>query len=87
MTSVDHLDLNLLRVFQAIVEERSLTKAAQLLDLTQPGAPMKWKFSPYPASSSQGEACCDVVNRGAAYANGKVYFRKEVRRGRPRKAK
>jgi PQQ-dependent dehydrogenase (methanol/ethanol family) len=44
------------------------------LDLTQPGAPIKWKFSPYPSSSSQGEACCDVVNRGAAYANGKVYF-------------
>ena len=44
------------------------------LDLTQPGAPIKWKFSPNPASSSQGEACCDVVNRGAAYANGRIYF-------------
>jgi PQQ-dependent dehydrogenase (methanol/ethanol family) len=44
------------------------------LDLTQPGAPMKWKFSPGPASSSQGEACCDVVNRGVAYANGRIFF-------------
>jgi PQQ-dependent dehydrogenase (methanol/ethanol family) len=44
------------------------------LDLTQPGAPIKWKFSPYPSSSSQGEACCDVVNRGAVYAYGRVYF-------------
>ncbi|HSU43924.1 MAG TPA: methanol/ethanol family PQQ-dependent dehydrogenase [Casimicrobiaceae bacterium] len=44
------------------------------LDLTQPGAPMKWKFSPYPSSSSQGEACCDVVNRGVVYANGRIYF-------------
>ena len=44
------------------------------LDLTQPGAPIKWKFSPYPASSSQGEACCDVVNRGVVYANGRIYF-------------
>ena len=44
------------------------------LDLTQPGAPIKWKFSPYPASSSQGEACCDVVNRGAVYAYGRVFF-------------
>jgi lanthanide-dependent methanol dehydrogenase len=44
------------------------------LDLTQPGAPMKWKFSPYPSSSAQGEACCDVVNRGATYANGSLYF-------------
>ncbi|HWD35870.1 MAG TPA: PQQ-binding-like beta-propeller repeat protein, partial [Casimicrobiaceae bacterium] len=44
------------------------------LDLTKPGAPMKWKFAPYPSSSSQGEACCDVVNRGAAYADGRVFF-------------
>jgi lanthanide-dependent methanol dehydrogenase len=44
------------------------------LDLTQPGAPIKWKFSPYPSSSSQGEACCDVVNRGVVYANGRIYF-------------
>jgi len=36
------------------------------LDLTQPGAPIKWKFSPNPVSSSQGQACCDVVNRGVA---------------------
>jgi PQQ-dependent dehydrogenase (methanol/ethanol family) len=44
------------------------------LDLTKPGAPIKWKFSPYPSSSSQGEACCDVVNRGLAYADGRVFF-------------
>ena len=44
------------------------------LDLTQPGAPMKWKFTPNPSSSSQGEACCDVVNRGAAYSDGRIYF-------------
>jgi DNA-binding transcriptional LysR family regulator len=36
MTSLDHIDLNLLRVFQAIVEERSLTKAGQRLALSQP---------------------------------------------------
>ncbi|MCA3929313.1 LysR family transcriptional regulator, partial [Burkholderia sp.] len=36
MTSVDHIDLNLLRVFQAIVEERSLTKAGERLALSQP---------------------------------------------------
>jgi lanthanide-dependent methanol dehydrogenase len=44
------------------------------LDLTKPGAPMKWKYEPKPSSSAQGVACCDVVNRGAAYANGKIYF-------------
>ncbi|WP_322101542.1 LysR family transcriptional regulator [Paraburkholderia sp. J41] len=36
MTSIDHIDLNLLRVFQAIVEERSLTKAGERLALSQP---------------------------------------------------
>src|SRR5512133_1114964 len=41
------------------------------LDLTQPGAPVKWKFEPKPDSTAQGVACCDVVNRGAAYANGR----------------
>jgi len=44
------------------------------LDLTQPGAPVKWTFNPRPAAASQGVACCDVVNRGAAYADGKVVF-------------
>ncbi len=44
------------------------------LDLTQPGAPLKWKFSPAPAASAQGVACCDTVNRGAAYDNGKIFY-------------
>ena len=34
-------------------------------DLSKPGAPVKWMYNPKPVSSSQGEACCDVVNRGA----------------------
>ena len=42
------------------------------LDLTKPGAPAKWKYSPNPSPSSQGVACCDVVNRGVAFAGGKV---------------
>ncbi|MBG9387610.1 methanol/ethanol family PQQ-dependent dehydrogenase [Caenimonas aquaedulcis] len=44
------------------------------LDLTKPGAPLKWKFDPKPDASSQGVACCDLVNRGAAYADGRVFF-------------
>jgi PQQ-dependent dehydrogenase (methanol/ethanol family) len=44
------------------------------LDLTQPGAVLKWKFEPRPDPSSQGVACCDLVNRGAAYADGRVFF-------------
>ena len=44
------------------------------LDLTKPGAPTKWMFKPKPAAASQGVACCDVVNRGAVYDNGKIFF-------------
>jgi lanthanide-dependent methanol dehydrogenase len=44
------------------------------LDLTKPGAPMKWVYQPLPTPASQGVACCDVVNRGASYANGKIYY-------------
>jgi PQQ-dependent dehydrogenase (methanol/ethanol family) len=44
------------------------------LDLTKPGAPLKWKYSPQPAPASQGVACCDVVNRGGSVSNGKYIF-------------
>src|SRR5437899_5047197 len=44
------------------------------LDLTKPGAPTKWVYKPKPAAASQGVACCDTVNRGAAYADGKVFI-------------
>lgn len=44
------------------------------LDLTQPGAPLKWTYEPRPEPASQGVACCDVVNRGAAYADGRLFF-------------
>ncbi len=43
------------------------------LDLTRNGA-KKWTYHPQPLSESQGVACCDVVNRGAAYADGRVFF-------------
>ncbi|HEV7745202.1 MAG TPA: methanol/ethanol family PQQ-dependent dehydrogenase [Pyrinomonadaceae bacterium] len=44
------------------------------LDLTQPGAAVKWKYESNPASASQGVACCDVINRGAVYSEGKLFF-------------
>ena len=44
------------------------------LDLGQPGAPLKWKFEPKPESFAQGVACCDVVNRGLFYADGRLFF-------------
>jgi lanthanide-dependent methanol dehydrogenase len=44
------------------------------LDLTQPGAPVKWSYNPKPLGAAQGVACCDVVNRGMSFANGAVFF-------------
>lgn len=44
------------------------------LDLTKPGAPVKWKYAPNPTATAQGVACCDVVNRGASYYNGRIYY-------------
>jgi lanthanide-dependent methanol dehydrogenase len=44
------------------------------LDLTKPGAPAKWVYKPPVVAAAQGVACCDVVNRGAAWFDGKVFF-------------
>jgi PQQ-dependent dehydrogenase (methanol/ethanol family) len=44
------------------------------LDLAKPGAPLKWSFQPNPPPAAQGVACCDVVNRGGAYADGRFFF-------------
>jgi outer membrane protein assembly factor BamB len=35
---------------------------------------VKWQVKSMAASASQGEACCEGVNRGPTYANGTVYF-------------
>ena len=44
------------------------------IDLGKPGARLKWKFDPKADAGSQGVACCDVVNRGAAYADGRLFY-------------
>jgi PQQ-dependent dehydrogenase (methanol/ethanol family) len=44
------------------------------LDLTNPAGPVKWKYESNPSSSSQGVACCDVVNRGLVYSDNKIFF-------------
>jgi len=36
------------------------------LDLADAHAPAKWALAPPTVPASKGEACCDVVNRGAA---------------------
>lgn len=43
-------------------------------DLSAPGSPPKWTYEPPTLPAAQGVACCDVVNRGASYAEGRVYF-------------
>ncbi len=43
------------------------------LDLKNDGA-LKWKFNPHPSAAAKGVACCDVVNRGEAYADGKIFY-------------
>jgi PQQ-dependent dehydrogenase (methanol/ethanol family) len=44
------------------------------LDLTKPGGPMKWKYDPRPAAAAKGVACCDWVNRGGSYDDGKIFY-------------
>jgi len=44
------------------------------LDLTKPGLPLKWQYNPKPEAAAQGVACCDVVNRGAVFDDGKIFF-------------
>jgi PQQ-dependent dehydrogenase (methanol/ethanol family) len=34
----------------------------------------KWQYEPKPLSEAQGVACCDVVNRGPSFADGKIVF-------------
>ena len=33
-----------------------------------------WSYAPKPNPAAQGVACCDVVNRGLAYNNGKIFL-------------
>lgn len=47
---------------------------AYAIDLTKDGFPLKWKFRPENDSRATGKACCDVVNRGASFADGKLVY-------------
>ena len=44
------------------------------VDLTKPGGAMKWSYQPHPNPRAAGIACCDIVNRGAAYGGGKIVY-------------
>src|SRR5690242_3897174 len=43
-------------------------------DLTREGYPLKWKYRPDVNPASTGIACCDAINRGPAYADGKIVY-------------
>ena len=43
-------------------------------DLTREGYPLKWKYRPEVSPNALGVACCDSVNRGAFYADGKIIY-------------
>ena len=47
---------------------------AYALDLSKPGAPIKWRYEPHPDPIAIGKACCDAVNRGPTWADGKLVF-------------
>jgi PQQ-dependent dehydrogenase (methanol/ethanol family) len=43
-------------------------------DLTKEGYPLRWKYRPWVDPAAIGMACCDLVNRGAAFAGGRVVY-------------
>src|SRR5256886_15184918 len=43
-------------------------------DLTHPDYPLKWKYRPDVDPNAVGIACCDAVNRGAFYAEGRIGY-------------
>ena len=43
-------------------------------DLTTEGYPLRWKYRPDVSPNAIGVSCCDVVNRGAVYADGKIVY-------------
>ncbi|MBV9883214.1 MAG: PQQ-dependent dehydrogenase, methanol/ethanol family [Sphingomonadaceae bacterium] len=48
--------------------------AVTALDLSQPNHPVKWTYHAPVIPRAEGVACCDVVNRGASYADGRLFF-------------
>jgi PQQ-dependent dehydrogenase (methanol/ethanol family) len=44
------------------------------IDLTKPPGAVKFVYEPHPDPRAVGIACCDVVNRGASYADGKIVY-------------
>jgi lanthanide-dependent methanol dehydrogenase len=43
-------------------------------DLKQEGYPLRWKYRPAVSPNAIGTACCDTVNRGASFADGRIIY-------------
>lgn len=43
-------------------------------DLSKEGYPLRWKYRPDVSANAIGESCCDSVNRGAFFADGKIVY-------------
>jgi glucose dehydrogenase len=43
-------------------------------DLRKEGHPLRWKYRPDVSSNALGVACCDAVNRGAFYLDGRIVY-------------
>ncbi|MBV8088568.1 MAG: methanol/ethanol family PQQ-dependent dehydrogenase [Alphaproteobacteria bacterium] len=46
----------------------------QVFALDPTNGDLKWSYYPKPDPAAEGVACCDVVNRGLAYDNGKIFL-------------
>ena len=43
-------------------------------DLRKEGHPLRWKYRPDVSANALGVACCDAVNRGAFYVDGRIVY-------------
>ena len=43
-------------------------------DLRKEGYPLRWKYRPAVSPNAIGVSCCDTVNRGAFFADGKIIY-------------
>lgn len=46
----------------------------ELFALNATTGDLKWIYSPPTENAAKGVACCDLVNRGPAYSNGKIFY-------------
>ena len=43
-------------------------------DLEEEGYPLRWKYRPPVSPNALGVACCDSINRGATFADGRIVY-------------